>query len=140
MAAFQPYCAVCDVSYVFVPGDGLDQATLGPDTRFVCVPGRLDGREPPNSAPQGQIVGWDPQRRITTRIELTPEIWTADLELVAAGEGATNVTVTITREPTGGSRLLHLLQRRSMQRLVQRTVESELAKLPDHVTMVEGQS
>lgn len=139
MAVLQPYCAVCDVSYVFPAEDERGAATLCAGTHFVCVPGRLEaGEPPPRTAPQGQIVTWDPPRRICTRVELTPETWTTDLELLDVGDGATSVTVTITREPRGGSRLLNRLQSRSMQQLVQRIVDSELAKLPAHVNQKSG--
>jgi hypothetical protein len=46
------------------------------------------------------------------------------------------VTVTLTHEPRGGSRLVHRVQRAGMQRLVQRTVDGELAKLPAHVAQL----
>ena len=139
LAVLQPYCAVCDVSYVFLSKDEQGAATLCAGTRFVCVPGRLvDGEPPPRTAPQGEIVEWDPPRRICTRVKLTPETWTTDLELLDVGDGATSVTVTITRQPKDKSRLLHRLERRSMQRLVERIVDSELAKLPDHVNQMPG--
>src|SRR3712207_887037 len=77
LAVLAPYCAVCDVSYVV---DGT--ATAGKGTRFVCVPGRLDdGQEPPAGAPRGEIVEWEPRRRVGTRLELTPETWTTRMEL-----------------------------------------------------------
>jgi hypothetical protein len=44
--------------------------------------------------------------------------------------------VTVTHEPRGGSRLVHRLQRPGMQRLVQRTVDGELDKLPAHIAQV----
>ena len=133
LSALTPYCSVCDVSYVL----GDDVGVLGMGTRFVCVAGRLDGAEPPRTAPQGEIVEWDPPRRIATRLVLTPETWLTDLELDPVQAGATKVTVTISREPTGGSRLVNGLQRRSMQRLVQRTVDAELEKLPDHINLLQ---
>jgi hypothetical protein len=46
------------------------------------------------------------------------------------------VTVTLTHEPRGGSRLVQRIQRGALQRLVQRTVDGELAKLPAHVAQV----
>lgn len=43
LAVLEPYCAVCDVSYVV---DG--RSAPGRGTRFVAVPGRLDdGVQPP---------------------------------------------------------------------------------------------
>ena len=47
LAVLEPYCAVCDVSYV------LGESGRGPDigTTFVCAPGRLDGAEPAAGAP-----------------------------------------------------------------------------------------
>jgi hypothetical protein len=130
LAVLQPYCAVCDVSYV-VDGD----AVGGRGTRFACVPGRLDGR-PPATAPRGEIVEWDEPRVVATRLELTPEVWTTRIELAGTDAGGTRVTVTLTHEPRGGSRLVQRIQRAGMQRLVQRTVDGELAKLPAHIAQL----
>jgi uncharacterized protein YndB with AHSA1/START domain len=132
LAVLQPYCAVCDVSYV-VSGspDG------GTGTTFVCVPGRLDGREPAEGAPRGEIVEWVPKKVVTTRLVLTPETWTTRIELADAGPAATRVTITLTHEPTGGSRLVRRVQRGALRRLVQRTVAAELDKLPAHVAQLD---
>ena len=131
LAVLEPYCAVCDVSYVVTgsPGKGAS---------FVCVPGRLDGVRPSATAPKGEIVEWEPPRLVVSRLELTPETWTTRIELAEAGSGATRVTVTVTHEPRGGSRLVQWLTRSGMQRLVQRTVDGELAKLPAHIAQVAG--
>ena len=132
LAVLEPYCAVCDVSYVVSgkPGRG---------TTFVCVPGRLEAdRAPAENAPQGEIVEWDPPRLVTTRLKLTPETWTTRIELAESGREATRVTITLTHEPVRGNRLLQLVQRGAMQRLVQRTVDQELDKLPAHVAQVTG--
>src|ERR1700712_1747586 len=90
LAVLEPYCAVCDVSYVL-------SGAAGKGATFVCVPGQLDGRTPAEGAPKGEIVEWQPHRRVTTRLELTPEIWTTTIELADANEG-TAVTVTVTHE------------------------------------------
>ena len=129
------YCPVCDVSYVFDDSSSAGQA-IGKGSRFVCVPGRLEGAEPPPNAVAGEVVEWAAQRCIETRLELASETWQTQIKLADAERGSTSVTVTVTRQPKGGSRLLHSLQRRSMQRMVQRTVDSELAKLPDHTSGV----
>ena len=131
LAVLQPYCAVCDVSYVVSGG------TPREGTTFVCVPGRLDGA-PTETAPRGEIMQWSPPRVVATRLRLTPEIWTTRIELAGSASGGTRVTVTITREPTGGGRLLHRVQRGAMRRLVQRTVTSELDKLPAHIAQAAG--
>jgi uncharacterized protein YndB with AHSA1/START domain len=132
LAVLEPYCAVCDVSYVV---DG----TAGKGASFVCVPGRLDdGRTPGETAPRGEIVEWDPPRLVESRLELTPETWTTRIELAEAGERATRVTVTVSHEPRGGSRLVHRVQRNALRRLVERTVEGELDKLPAHIAQVTG--
>lgn len=137
LTALTPYCPVCDVSYVYseTPDDG-SAATIGKGTRFVCVPGRLDGVPPPPNAVSGEIVEWVAQRCIGTRLELTREIWQTRIELADSERSSTKVTVTVTHEPRGDNRLLHALQQRARQRMVQRTVDSELAKLPDHITGV----
>jgi uncharacterized protein YndB with AHSA1/START domain len=132
LAVLEPYCAVCDVSYVVDVGAGGG----GAGTRFACVPGRLDGSRPPATAPRGEIVEWEPARRVTTRLELTPEVWTTRIELADADGGGTRVTVTLTHEPRGGSRLVQRIQRAGMRRLVQQTVDGELAKLPAHVAQL----
>jgi hypothetical protein len=129
LAVLEPYCAVCDVSYVV-------SGPAGKGATFVCVPGRLDGAAPSATAPKGEIVEWQPPRLVATRLELTPEIWTTRIELDKAGAGATRVTITVTHEPREGSRVLRWLTRTSMQRLVQRTVDGELAKLPAHIAQV----
>jgi hypothetical protein len=132
LAVLAPYCAVCDVSYV-VDGSG----SPGRGTTFVCVPGRLaDGAQPPPAAPRGEIVGWEPERAVTTRLELTPETWTTRIELTDAGSAATRVTITVTHEPRGGNRLLHRLVRSGVRQMVQRTVDGELDKLPAHVDLL----
>jgi uncharacterized protein YndB with AHSA1/START domain len=132
LAVLEPYCAVCDVSYVV-------SGSAGKGATFVCAPGRLDeGRVPGETAPRGEIVEWAPPRLVETRLELTPETWTTRIELAEAGEQATRVTVTVTHEPRGGSRLVRRIQRGGMQRLVQRTVDGELAKLPAHIAQVSG--
>jgi uncharacterized protein YndB with AHSA1/START domain len=130
LAVLEPYCAVCDVSYVV-------SGSAGKGASFVCVPGQLDGRTPDAGAPRGEIVEWEPPRLVTTRLELTPETWTTRIELAEAAEG-TRVTVTVTHEYRSGNRLVRRLQRAGMQRLVQRTVDGELDKLPAHIAQVAG--
>jgi uncharacterized protein YndB with AHSA1/START domain len=128
LAVLEPYCAVCDVSYVI--------ADAGPPrvgTTFVCAPGRLDGAPPAPGAPQGEIVDWQPKRLVATRLVLTPETWTTRIELADADGGATRVTMTLTHEPTAAGRVVRRLQRGALRRLVQRTVDAELDKVPAHV-------
>ena len=131
LAVLEPYCAVCDVSYVV-------SGSAGKGATFVCVPGRLDGAAPSATAPKGEIVEWKPPRLVTTRLELTPEVWTTRIEFEEAGPATTRVTITVTHEPRGGSRVVRWLTRAGMQRLVQRTVDGELAKLPAHIGQVAG--
>jgi len=131
LAVLEPYCAVCDVSYV-IAGAG----SPGVGTTFVCAPGRLDGGPPAPGAPQGEIVEWEPGRLVTTRLVLTPETWTTRIELDDTPAGGTRVTMTITHEPTGGSRVVRRLQRGALRRLVQRTVDAELDKVPAHLARV----
>jgi hypothetical protein len=129
LAVLRPYCAVCDVSYVVT--------VSGRGSTFVCVPGRMDGGAPPPNGTRGEIVEWAPPGRVTTRLERSGEVWTTRLELTAAAGGGTRVSVTLRCEPTGGA-LVGALQRRSLQRLVERTLEGELARLPEHVAQVVG--
>jgi hypothetical protein len=131
LAVLEPYCAVCDVSYVMAGA-----AAPGVGTTFVCAPGKLDGSPPAPGAPQGEIVDWQPRRLVTTRLVLTPETWTTRIELDDTAAGGTRVTMTITHEPTGGSRVVRRLQRGALRRLVQRTVDAELEKVPAHVARV----
>lgn len=133
LAVLEPYCSVCDVSYVLDGGAGAP----GIGTTFVCSPGRLEGT-PAAGAPQGEIVEWEPTRLVATRLRLTPETWTTRIELTASGDGGTRVTMTITHEPTGRGGVVRRLQRGAMRRLVQRTVDAELAKVPAHVARVAG--
>jgi uncharacterized protein YndB with AHSA1/START domain len=125
LAVLRPYCAVCDVSYV-VTGSGRGST-------FVCSPGRVDGT--PSGGTRGEIVEWTPPRQVTTRLERAGEVWTTRLELTGTPSGGTLVTVTLSCAPTGNA-LVGALQRRALQRLVQRTVEGELARLPQHVAQV----
>jgi uncharacterized protein YndB with AHSA1/START domain len=138
LAVLEPYCAVCDVSYV-LGGEGRDEGrdTLGIGTRFVCAPGRLDGQPPRPGSPQGEILAWEPPGLVITRLVLTPETWTTRIDLSDSGDG-TRVAMTITHEPTGGRRLVRRLQRASLRRLVQRTVDAELAKVPGHIAQVSA--
>ena len=130
LAVLEPYCAVCDVSYV-VDGEG-----AGPGATFVCVPGTLaEGETPRAGAPRGEIVEWEPERVVTTRLELTPETWTTRIELADADAGGTRVTITLTHRPRR-VRLADRLSRSALQRMVERTVDGELAKLPAHVEQV----
>ena len=131
LAVLEPYCSVCDVSYVLGDGPG----TPGIGTTFVCATGRLEG-PPAAGAPQGEIVEWEPPRVVTTRLRLTPETWTTRIELEETDAGGTRVSMTITHEPTGGGRVVRRIQRGAMRRLVQRTVDAELEKIPAHVTRV----
>lgn len=126
LSALDPYCAVCDVSYVVGPG------RVGPGATFVCVPGRLDGSPAPAGAPRGEILAWQPRRTIATRLTLTTETWTTRIDLADA-DGGTRVTLTVTLEPEGGNRLVRRIQRSAAQRLVERTVESELGRIPAHL-------
>ena len=127
LAVIQPYCAVCDVSYVVAEGK------IRTGTEFVCAPGRLDGAEPPAGAPRGQILEWTPRKLVATRLVLTAETWTTRIELVDADGGGTRVTMTVTLESDGGNRIVRRIQRSAAQRMVQETVDAELAKIPDHV-------
>jgi uncharacterized protein YndB with AHSA1/START domain len=127
LAVLRPYCAVCDVSYL-VTGSGRGAT-------FVCVPGRVDGDAPAPRGTTGEIVEWAPPRRVTTRLERAGEIWTTRLELTPTASGGTQVGVTLHCETTGTA-LVGALQRRALQRLVDRTVEGELARLSDHVAAV----
>jgi hypothetical protein len=127
LAVLEPYCAVCDVSYVV--GEG----RIGKGTEFVCAPGRLDGAEPPAGAPRGQILEWTPRKLVATRLVLTTETWTTRIELADAAGGGTRVTMTVALESDGGNRIVRRIQRSAAQRMVQETVDAELAKIPDHV-------
>jgi hypothetical protein len=129
LAVLQPYCPVCDVSYV-VSGSGRR-------TTFVAVTGRLEG-EPPEGAPQGRIVEWAPGRVVVTELQLTPEAWTTRIELADTDTGGTRVTMTVTHEPRGGGRLARRFRARAARPMVERTVASELEKVPAHVALVVG--
>jgi hypothetical protein len=130
LAVLEPYCAVCDVSYV-VRGKGKG-------TTFVCVPGRLDGAGPPEGAPQGEIVEWRPGRLVATRLELPGETWTTRIELADADAGGTTVTLTVDHVSAERSRVLRAVQSRAQRQLVRQTVDGELAKVPDHIAQVAG--
>lgn len=130
LAVLQPYCAVCDVSYV------VDGAGTGMGTQFVCVPGRTTDL-PDLGAPRGEIIEWRPESRVTTRLELTPETWTTTIDLADVPGAGTHVTITLTNEPRGGGRLRQLLQRRSLRRFLRQTLATELGKVSDHVRQAD---
>ena len=127
LAVLRPYCAVCDVSYL-VTGSGRGAT-------FVCLPGRVVDTAPPGRGTSGEIVEWAPPRQVTTRLERTGEIWTTHLQLTGTDSGGTRVAVTLRCETTGVA-LVGALQRRSLQRLVERTLAGELTRLPDHVAQL----
>ena len=131
LAVLEPYCAVCDVSYV------LGEAAASPASgrRSCARPAGSTADRPRPAAPQGEIVDWAPPRLVTTRLVLTPETWTTRIELADTDAGGTRVTMTITHEPTGGGRVVRRLQRGALRRLVQRTVDAELDKVPAHVAL-----
>jgi hypothetical protein len=129
LAVLQPYCAVCDVSYV-VTGTGRR-------TTFVAVSGRLDG-EPPEGAPRGRILEWAPGRTVVTELELTPETWTTRIDLADTAEGGTRVTMTVTHRPRGSGRLSRRFLGRAARPMVERTVESELGRIPEHLAQLRG--
>lgn len=99
----------------------------------MCVAGRLEGRRTAATAPQGEIVAWDPPRLVATRLELTAEVWITRIELTGTATGGTQVTITLSHQPRGGSRLVRRLQQPGIQRLAERTVTDELRKLPEHI-------
>ena len=135
LAVLEPYCAVCDVSYVM---EGTATAP-GVGTGFVCAPGRLDGGSPAAGAPRGEILAWEPPAVVATRLVLTPETWTARIELTDTPSGGTRVAMNVTHEPTSGGRVVRRLERGALRRLVQRTVEAELEKVPAHVARLADQ-
>jgi hypothetical protein len=137
LAVLEPYCAVCDVSYVMEQSGA---AGPGVGTNFVCAPGRLDGRPPSAGAPRGEIMAWEPARLVATRLVLTPETWTTRIELSDTASGGTHVAMTVTHEPTSGGRVVRRLQRGALRRLVQRTVDAELEKVPAHVARLADQA
>lgn len=131
LAVLRPYCAVCDVSYVVEGGP------TGQGTRFICAPGLLGDQSPPAGAPRGEVVEWQPSRRVTTRLELTPEVWTTTIDLTDVPGGGTDVTITLAHQPVQGGPLRRRLQRSGVRKVAQRTIESELGKVADHVRQAE---
>jgi hypothetical protein len=107
----------------------------GKGTTFVCVPGRLVDAPPPESAPRGEIVEWRPGRLVATRLELPAETWTTRIELADADSGGTTVTLTVDHETEERSRVVRAIQSRAQRRMVQETVDGELAKVPDHIAL-----
>lgn len=134
LAILEPYCAVCDVSYVVVG------ASMKRGTDFVCVPGRLGGRRPPAGAPRGRVVEWEPEHRVATRLELTSEVWVMTIDLADAPDGSTDVGITLTHEPLKGGLLQRRRQRKVVRKVARDTVESELGKVADHIRQAERAS
>ena len=130
LAVLEPYCAVCDVTYV-VHGTGAG-------TTFVCVPGRDEVAEPGPEALRGEIVEWQPRRLVGTRLQLPAETWTTRIELADRAGGGTRVTMSLSYAPRGGNRLVEWVQGRTRQRLVRRTLDAELDKIPAHIAQAAG--
>lgn len=130
------YCSVCDVSYVFDIAEADAGQGLGLGSRFVCVSGQLDGAQPPPGAMDGEILEWVEGRRIGTRLTRGSETWETRIELEEVEQGSTRVTITVTQGPGSDGRPPGVLRRRVVRQMVQRTVDSELAKLPDHINQV----
>lgn len=133
LTELRSYCAVCDVSYVFEPVGEEAPRDLDRGVVFTCVSGRLDGAEPPPTAPRGEITDWEEGSCFASRVELTPESWLTRVELRDADAGGTVVAITLTRRQKAGSRLVNLVRRRGLRRLLEETVELELARVSDHV-------
>jgi Polyketide cyclase / dehydrase and lipid transport len=132
LAVLRPYCSVCDVSYV---ADG-PRSRFREGATFTCVPGRRDGDAPvPSTGTPGRIVEWAPPRVVVSELRPPGETWTTRIELTAADGGGTSVEITLRREQAG-SALAGFVQRKALRRLVQRTLEAELDKLPAHVAQV----
>ncbi|MFQ1004370.1 SRPBCC family protein [Modestobacter sp. SSW1-42] len=134
LAVLRPYCAVCDVTYV------VDGPSTKHGTEFVCAPGRLDGQAPPAGAPRGRVVEWEPQHRVGTRLELTPEVWVTTIEVSDAPDQSTDVAITLTHEPLTGGLLKRRRQRKTVRSIAEETIESELGKVADHVRQAEAAS
>ena len=135
LAILGPYCPVCDVSYRDPDGD--DVVRMGRGARFVCMPGHaVDGSIGDAAAPQGEVIDWEPPRRVATRLELTPETWTTRIDLENIGAGQTRVTVTLTFRAKGGNRLRDRLRRRAVQRMIDDSLSATLSKVPDHVQLL----
>jgi hypothetical protein len=77
-------------------------------------------------------------RLVATRLRLPAETWTTRIELIDTDGGGTRVTMALACEPRGGSRLVERLQGRTRQRLVQRTLDAELEKVPAHIALAAG--
>lgn len=134
LARLPEYCEVCDVSYVV---GNASEAGVGKGTRFVCIQGRHPDAELPADAVQGEIVEWAQNECFGTRLQSTSGTWHVRTELADVSKGITRVTLSVTREADRGGRLLRGVRRRKLRALVQSTLESELAKLPDHLRAVE---
>lgn len=134
LAVLRPYCAVCDVTYV------VEGTSTAKGTEFVCAPGRLDGQALPGGAPRGRVVEWEPEHRVGTRLELTPEVWVTTIELSDAPDKGTDVAITLTHEPTSGGLLKRRRQRKAVRKVAADTIESELGKIADHVHQAEAAS
>ena len=130
LARLPEYCAVCDVSYVVV--NASDEG-VGRGTRFSCIRGRHSAAGLPDDAVEGEIVEWAQDECFGTRLHVASETWHTRTELTDASPGTTLVTISISREADRGSRLLSGLRHSKVQALVRSTLESELAKLPDHL-------
>ena len=79
-------------------------------------------------------------RRTTRGLELTPEVWVTTIELADAPDRSTDVAITLTHEPLSGGLLERRRQRKTVRKVAEDTIESELGKVADHVHQAEASS
>lgn len=137
MATLLPYCPVCDVSAML---DGPGELHIG--TTFRAFPGRVYERPDEISAAEGgtpgEIVHWSLHEVVATRLEAGNETVVVQVEMAAASPDTTLVTISVGVTPQGQGRLAKAMARTSYARMVRRTVEGEIEKLPAHLALLEA--
>ena len=134
LARLPEYCEVCDVSYI---RRDPSESRVGVGSRFVCVGGRHPTGEPPVGAVEGEIIEWAPEEFFGTRLQTAAGTWHVRTELADVGTGTTRVTISVRHDTHRGGRLRRGPRQRKLRALVQSTLDSELAKLPDHLRAAE---
>ena len=131
-----PYCPFCDVSYP-TPEDDLGERLTRLGAGFICVPGHVvDVPLDEVATPRGEVIDWEPPRRVGTRLDLTAETWTTLVNLEDSAGGRTRVSALLTYQAKGGYRLAGRLERQAVRKLVESSLRSTLAKIPLHVQLL----
>lgn len=144
LARLPPYCSVCDVTYRAEADEPADPDAerdrdrpikkLAQGTRFRAWSGQYDA-VPEADGMVGEVVEYERNRRIATRLDPHQESAYLRIELSSVGTGSTDIEITVALVPRSRSRFLRRATRNSYERLAASTVAQELERLPAHLEL-----